>query len=310
MRPNGRRQRGIALILVLWVLALLTVMAVGLTAAQRTETALSDNHIAGARFRTAADAAIAFTVLVFAMPPPDATDPDVTAWLPNGAPMPWRFGGLDLVVRVFNETSRIDLNEAQPEVLSALLAVLGVEEDAAVALAAAIADWRDADDLKLLNGAEDSDYSDAGLSIGAKDEPFMAVEELLQVLGMTPEIYRRLAPEVSVDLQGGGFDERFASPAAIAAMEGIPFEDAQTRVAARDAPLFEEGSGPRVVDRGGPLYRIEVGESGPGRSGRRMEALVETTPGQQPPYQIRWRRFGLTAGPSNAPAPSGDTDAG
>ncbi|NCC27434.1 MAG: general secretion pathway protein GspK [Gammaproteobacteria bacterium] len=300
LQPIASGQRGIALVLVLWVLTLLTVMAVGLTAAQRTETALSDNHVTGARFRAAADAAIAFTVLVFAMPPPDATDPDVSVWLPNGVAVPWRFGGVDLSIRVFNEGSRIDLNQAPPELLSALLVTLGMEEDPATSLAAAIADWRDEDDLSLLNGAEDGDYRDAGLTLGAKDAPFVAVEELMQVLGMTPEIYIRLAAEVSVDLEGAGFDERYASATAIAATQGIPFEDAQLRVVQRDSPLFEDSSGPRVVDRAGPLYRIEVAEDGAGAGGRRMEALIEAKPGEQPPYQVRWRRFGLPAAP---PAP-------
>ncbi len=298
VRRRAPRQRGIALVLVLWVLTLLTVMAVGMTAAQRTETALSDNHVSGARFRAAADAAIAFTVLVFAMPPPDATDPDVSAWLPNGVAVPWRFGGVDLAIRVFNEGSRIDLNQAPPELLSALLVTLGMEEDPAASLAAAIVDWRDEDDLSLLNGAEDRDYRDAGRTLGAKDAPFEAVEELMQVLGMTPAIYARLAAEVSVDLEGAGFDERFASAAAIAATQGIPFEDAQLRIVQRDSPLFEDSSGPRFVDRAGPLYRIEISETGAGSGGRRMEALIETTPGQQPPYQVRWRRFGLPGAPS------------
>jgi general secretion pathway protein K len=51
------RPKGIALILVLWVLTLLTIMAVGLTQTQRTETALLENQVGGARFCAAADAA-------------------------------------------------------------------------------------------------------------------------------------------------------------------------------------------------------------------------------------------------------------
>ncbi len=302
------RQKGIALILVLWVLTLLTVMAVGMTAAQRTETALSENHIAAARFRAVSDAAIAFTALVFAIPPPETTDEVIPVWLPNGAAMPWRFGEVDLRIRVFNEASRIDLNVATPELLSALLVALGLEEEPAASLASAIVDWRDENDASLLNGAEDADYLEAGRMIGAKDMPFTLVEELLQVLGMTPEIYRRLAPEVSVDLDGGEFDERFASAAAMAATQGIPLENAQALIAKRDSPLFEDSSGPRFVDRAGPMYRIDVSEVGADGTGRRMEALVEVISGQQPPYQIRWRRFGLPAEP---PAATGvDSGAG
>ncbi len=302
------RQRGIALVLVLWVLTLLTVMAVGMTAAQRTETALSENHIAAARFRAVSEAAIAFAALVFAMPPPETTDEVIPVWLPNGAALPWRFAEVDLMIRVFNEASRIDLNEATPELLSALLVALGMEEDPASSLASAIVDWRDENDASLLNGAEDSDYLDAGRAIGAKDMPFNLVEELMQVLGMTPEIYRRLAPEVSVDLEGGELDDRFASAAAMAATQGIPLDNAQRLIAERDSPLFEDSGGPRVVDRAGPLYRIDVSEVGADGAGRRMEALVEVMSGQQPPYQIRWRRFGLPAAP--AAAPDGDSGSG
>nr|WP_242467550.1 type II secretion system protein GspK [Thiocapsa imhoffii] len=282
------------MVLVLWVLTLLTVMALGLTAAQRTETALTENHLSGARFRVVADAAVAFTALHFMMPPPDAMNPDAVVWLPNGTAVDWRFAGVDLRIRVFNESSRIDLNEASPELLSALLTVLGVAEGEAVALAAAMVDWRDEDDLALLHGAEAAEYRQQERAVGPKNAPFMVVEELLQVLGMTPELYWLMAPEVSVDLDGVGYDERYASAVGFAAREGLTLEDAMIQIAERDAPLFEQGGGPMFVDRAGPLYRIEVSEEDERGLGRRMEALIEIMPGQQPPYEIRWRRFGLS----------------
>ena len=57
------RQTGIALVLVLWIISLLTVMALGLTTTQRTESALTQNQLDGARFRAMAEAAINLTVL-------------------------------------------------------------------------------------------------------------------------------------------------------------------------------------------------------------------------------------------------------
>jgi general secretion pathway protein K len=306
-RSARPRQTGIALILVLWVLTLLTVMAVGLTATQRTETALAEGHVSAAQFRAVSDAAIAFTMLVYSIPPPEPSttsapapataDTDLTTWVPNGNEVPWRFGGMDLRIRVLNEGSLIDLNTATPEVLAALLAALGVDEEDSLRLAAAIADWRDDNDLSLLNGAEDADYEDVGRTLGAKDEPFVAVEELMQVMGMTDAIYQRLSREVSVDLDGAEFDNRFATAAAIAATEGLTLERAQAQIIARDSPLFDDGSAPRVIDRGGPLYRIEVSEVLASGVGRRMDALVESTPGEAPPYRIRWRRFGIPEAP-------------
>ncbi|NCA71664.1 MAG: general secretion pathway protein GspK [Sphingobacteriia bacterium] len=293
-----QHQHGIALVLVLWVLSLLTIMAMGLTTTQRTETALSETHVSAARFRAAADAAIAYAALVLSLPPPDTSAPEVATWLPNGVAHPWRFDGIDLTVRIFNEASRIDLNQASSETLTGLLGLLGADDDTATALASAILDWRDEDDLNQLNGAEDSDYLQAGRALGAKDAPFVVADELLQVLGMTPELYRRLAPEISVDMEGLSFDERFASPLALAAIQGISLEDATVLVAERDAPLFDDATEAGFVDRGGPLYRIQVTESSQQGGGRGMEALLEIMPGLQPPYRLRWRRLGLSGGAS------------
>lgn len=309
----GRRQvlrpeRGIALILVLWVLTLLTVMAVGMSAAQRTETALTDNRIAEARFRASSDAAIAYAMLSFMAPPEEtgklgepgglvrgANDAEQTAWVADGAPRPWEFDGESLSISVYNEQSRISLNRAPADLLAALMVALGVAEEDAAALADAILDFRDEDELKLLNGAEDKDYEDSGLVAGAKDAPFVAVEELQQVLGMTPELYRVLAPELTVDTDSDQVDEEFASPAVLAALQGISLEEAQRKVEERNDPALPGGQGPRTVNRGGPLFRIQVRLPAPGGHARIMESLVELTEGQQPPYQVRWRRYGMDA---------------
>jgi len=303
--PVGSR-RGIALVLVLWVLTLLTVMAVGMTAAQRTETALTENQIADARFRALTDAAIAYTLFGFLNPPPAAPEvglgTDETAapvWLPNGAPRSWEFDGTALSIAVFNEQSRINLNQTPAPILAALMVALGVEDEAAGAIGDAILDWRDEDDLKQLNGAEDSDYEDDGRVAGAKDAPFVAVEELQQVLGMTRELYLLLAPELTVDTEGDQVEQTFASAAVLAALQGISMEEAQLQVQERDQPTLPDGQIAPAANRGGPLYRIQVREQGRTASARGMEALVEAAPGQTPPYQVRWRRFGLiTASPT------------
>ncbi|WP_242470780.1 general secretion pathway protein GspK [Thiocystis violacea] len=280
--------------LVMWVLTLLTVMAVSLTASQRTESSLTENHVSAARFRALADAAIAYTALHFMTQSALVEEETGTLWRPSGSPRTWSFAGSDLSIVVYNESSRYNLNQVQPEVLANLLEVLGVETEEASALAAAIVDWRDEDDLALLDGAEDADYEQAGRAIGAKDAPYEAVEELRQVLGMTQDIYRRLAPEVTVDANSGP-EERFASPAVLATLRGVSLDEALEEIAERDQPRVPDATSALAVDRGGPLYRIRVSEGDPGGSGQRMEALFQLFSGQQPPYQILWRRYGVGA---------------
>lgn len=312
LRPAAGASRGIALVLVLWVLTLLTIMAVGMTAAQRTETALTENLIADARFRALSDAAIAYTVYHFITPPatesasrgglqgePNADESQ--AWLPNGSPRSWAFDGNQLSIAVFNEQSRINLNQAPAQVLAALLVALGVDGEESVAIADAISDWRDGDDLKLLNGAEDADYASAGRALGAKDAPFVAVEELQQVLGVSRGVYRLLAPEVTVDTVSQQVDQTFASAAVIAALQGLALDQAAIQVQERDSQALAGAQGAAAVNRGGPLYRIQVKEQGGAKSARAMEALVEVTPGQTPPLRLRWRRYGVMALPPVAP---------
>ncbi|TVQ92940.1 MAG: general secretion pathway protein GspK [Chromatiaceae bacterium] len=343
-RPHRtvRPPRGIALVLVLWVLALLTVMALGLTSTQRTELALARNQIEVAQFRARAEAAIALTLLNLLSTP--LQDPatgqaldtgDDGPWVPDGRPRTVWFDGVPLRVTLSNEGSRLDLNSASQEQLAALIeAVLGgtgaADMDLVDRLTDVILDWRDEDDLTRLLGAEDPEYAAAGLPYGARDGPFRSVAELRLLLGMTPDLYRRLAPEVTVadaalpaqlrQFGGGGelpMNPQFASPAVLAAQQGLTLDEAEEAVRLREEGLGLDGQPIAVVDRGGPAYRIRVTSSA--RAGgaepaaeadiapdahaasgvRTMEAMVFVQPGTDPPYEVVWRRFGLleTMGP-------------
>lgn len=286
--------------LVIWGLTLLTIIALTLTLTQRTEIALADNQVESARFRALAEAAVAYTALYYLQsltPSAQVQEENTAVWLPDGQEHPWSFAGQQLILQVFDEAARYDLNQIPQETLRRLLTVLGLEDVEADALAARIIDWRDPDDQRLLNGAEDADYRQAGRPFGAKDAPFETVEELKQVLGMTPEIYALLAPEVSVD--GGSLqpNERFASAAVLATLRGIGLDEARELIAERDA-LRARGEA-TTLDRGGPLYRLRVGMQ-TGRSRRQMELLFRLAPGRDPPYQVIWRRQGLGSAPQNS----------
>lgn len=285
------RQTGIALILVLWVLTLLTVMAVSLTATQRTETALAESAISAARFRASADAAIAYSVLRLTQPIVNEDDADMV-WLPDGQPHLWHFDGQELQIRIRDEAALIDLNRASQELLSALLTLVDVPADEANALAAAILDWRDSDDLALLAGAEDDDYRAAGAAFGAADRPFRSIEELNLVRGMTPEVYARLAPELSIASGEATPRTRFASPLVLAAVQGISLEQARDEIEARQQGLFEDERRGLFTERGGPVYRIELSVLEQQRATQTLEAVVDTSR-EHAPYRVRQRRFGL-----------------
>ena len=294
---NGRQkdmEQGIALMMVLWVITLLTIIAVGLTTTQRMETALAANQVFGATFRAQADAAINFTALnLLTQPSVEAlADKDSMEsqgfWLPDGQPRLWRWGEQALEIRVVNEASLIDLNMADPGLLMALMKAAGVQEPEN--LVDAILDWRDPDDLHLVNGAEDEQYAAAGLPYGAKDGPFDSVEELGQVMGFDRELYQALAPALTVTSGQASPGVEFAPPLVQAALQGIGLEELEERLAQETEILGESST---VAGRGGPLYRIQVRWQAPGEGYRSMEALTKIELGSQPPVQVLWRRYAV-----------------
>jgi len=307
--PAGvRGSRGIALVLVLWVIALLTVMALGLTTVQRTESALTRNQIDGARFRALADAALNLVALDL-LSTSLATDQmeeidEMAALIPDGTPRVLAFDGDQLEIRLFNEASRLDLNTATREQLATLIELAqgeeGYDEAQRDRLADAIIDWRDPDDLTQLNGAEDGDYEASGLPYGARDEPFRSVEELRNVLGMTRTLYQRLAPDLTVENPSGRVEQQFASAAVLVAVQGITFEDASRLVEERHQPVVPDAAQPRPLSRGGPLYRLRVGWLSSPSARRTMEILFRLQDGDVRPPVVIWRRYGLSTDASRS----------
>jgi general secretion pathway protein K len=292
----ARIQRGIALVLVLWIVALLTIIAIGMTSAQRTESTLAANQLGSAHFRALADAAIHFAALnLTARPSIDASSAELEAdslWIPDGQPHTWRFSGEDLEIAIVNVASLIDLNQAPRELLGGLLGAVGIEEEVQAELLDAILDWRDEDDLHLLNGAEDADYESAGRPYGAKDGPFHSVEELLQVLGIDAPLFRELASALTVASASANVQQELAPPLVRAALEGVTIEEMEEMLleaAAADIP----GSELAPIDRGGPLYRIRISQANEDGTARSMEALVRVRESERPPVATLWRRFSL-----------------
>jgi type II secretory pathway component PulK len=188
MRPRG--QQGIALIAVLWALTLLSIIAALLSLETRTGTRIAENMADAATARVAADAGIQRAILDLA-----ARHRKFRA---DGTVYGWHFADSNVRISIQDEGGKINLNLAPQDLLTALFASVGVEPNPAKSLAEAIVDFRDEDDYKHPNGAEEFDYRAAELPWGPKNAPFAAVEELRQVLGMTPEIYQLVAPDLTI----------------------------------------------------------------------------------------------------------------
>jgi general secretion pathway protein K len=180
-----RGERGFALLIVLWTMVLLTLLAIAITSNGRTEAQLADNLRANAVSEAETDGAVYDAIFRELMSPVS----------PSNMQYVTRAG---VVVRVEDQAGKVNPNTASTDLLQALLRRVGVDAQKSTMLAAAIADWRESASRPRPSGAKAPEYMAAGRNYGPPEEPFESIEELSNVLGMTPQILSRLAPHLSI----------------------------------------------------------------------------------------------------------------
>ena len=190
-RPAAQRQKGTALIVVLWIAVLLSALLAGALTLSRGEARNAHARAETLKARAAAQSGLDLAAYRIAVG--SAASIDALAQSANPS-----INGYSLRFEPGQETRKLDINLATEQTFEALFAFAGVDFETAQKLAARIADWRDTDDLVRLNGAERSDYAAArnGETIG--NRPFYAVNELKKVLGFPPALHDCLAPALTV----------------------------------------------------------------------------------------------------------------
>ncbi|MCC7046316.1 MAG: general secretion pathway protein GspK [Alphaproteobacteria bacterium] len=297
-RKRGQSQRGMALITVLWMLVMLSAVVIGLGVSARTETRLARNHLDAARARHLAEAGMQRAILALL----DAREAPLLR--PDGSRgIELRLAGGVVLATVQDECGKIDLNTGWGELIRGAVQVAGMGGRDADAVTDAILDWRDPDDQRRPRGAERREYERAG-KVGPRNGPFATVEELREVMGVTPELYRRMEPMVTVHCLQAGLDPRVAPLPALRAIPGI-----------RDREVEEVGAQRRrSLDRGDPLpnpalsgigrysaqspgfaYTIQAAARLENGAESRIEAQVWLQPDGERPYALLGLRETLGA---------------
>lgn len=188
----GSKQSGLAMVIVIWVLSLLTIMAGSFALTMRRETtvisAVKDNAVA---------LAIAETGIGFAQQMLFLQDKN-KRWRADGSIYHLKYQDADIRVRLLSEQGKIDINKADEALLTAMMTSIDMEQEQQQAIVNAILDWRDKDDQMRDNGAEKEQYEDADLSYQPANKDFQLVDELQMVLGMNSDIYQQLKPLITV----------------------------------------------------------------------------------------------------------------
>lgn len=299
MRASACRQRGVAFILVLWVIATLSILLGSFAMLTRTENLQARHLFDTTQARYAAEAGLNLAVYELRK-----TD-QLQRWIADGRPYSFMFDDAKVEVRLTDDSGKIDINTASDEILASLFMRSGVKEQQAIALAAAVQDWRDPDDLTSPNGAEKRDYKAAGLSYGPANAPFNTVSELQQVLGMTYELYEKVEPALTMYSGRGDPNLAYAPLEALESIPGMTPEDAQQLIAQRQAmpPGYQAGvDGPPLTlpdgtpipmaGGGGLTYSIESRATLPSGAHTVLEATIRlggVNAAGRPYTILRWR---------------------
>ena len=236
--------RGAALLLVLWLVALLAALVGAFAMIAQVEHLQGQVLSRGVVARQAARAGLEHALARLA-----EQDPRFI-WIPDGRPYAWTYHGAAIEVEAVDEHGKVDLNLVDMPLLSGLLRATGSERRDADAIAAAVLDWRDPDPLtQPAGGAEDPQYQAAGLPYGAKDAPFEDVSELQQVLGVDRALFARLAPHLTVHSGRPRPDAAFAAAPVLTAL-GL---DAERVLALRRSWDPASGLPPPMLPGIGPL---------------------------------------------------------
>jgi general secretion pathway protein K len=182
-----RGKRGIALLVVLWALLLLGLLGMSFAFAMRTEAQAARNGLDGARAYYQARTGINRALALLSSSPLDNVLRTSIA------------GGDDdasYEVTISGEGGKFDLNRISEEALKEVLRRGGLPPEEAENVGDSILDWRDEDDMPRANGAEFPYYGSLPEPLKPRNGKLAAVDELLSVKGVTPDLYGRFLSKV------------------------------------------------------------------------------------------------------------------
>jgi len=195
MSRRGRRggERGVAMVIVMWIILVLSLMIGGFAFTMHVETQVASFNRKQLKAEMLARSGVELARMQLILDTASATEGAFDAlnqqWATNELLyVNHELGDGIINVTVTDEEGKMPINQAAPEQLKRLLDLLAVDPADADAIADSVQDWIDDNDTHRLNGAEDEYYLSLVPPYRAKNAPLDRVEELLLVRGMTPEI--------------------------------------------------------------------------------------------------------------------------
>jgi general secretion pathway protein K len=226
---ENERQRGFALLVVLWIVTLLALQIGIFNQSVRDAGALAGNEMAMARGEALAAAGVELAVARLIEPDPE------WQWAADGRMREVRFGGARLFISITDEAGRFDINEADGDLLDALLHPFGGTADD-------VTRWID------------------------RNGPFVDPTELAGALGQPASALQPLAPYLTVHGGDGRINPLAAPREALLMLPGADPAEVERALALRqrsgvtaaDVAQLLTSVDKWLTERTGPAYRIAV----------------------------------------------------
>ncbi len=191
---------GIALIMVLWVIVVLSLIVLEFSFAMRTGVNITKNLKEETQLYSIAQggAQRAIAELILKSDPRvqqkrnkklDEVPLEQREWVTDGRPYRLEFDGGNCEVRIISEAGKVNINRVTEATLRRIMGELGLEGAARDTVTDSILDWIDPDDFVRINGAENDYYQSLKEPYKCKNGNLDSIEELFLIRGVTPDLF-------------------------------------------------------------------------------------------------------------------------
>lgn len=286
-------ERGMALLVVLWIIVAAALLVSAFNAVARSGALFMTSEVRLAQTEALLDAGteIAAARLL------DADE--ARSWQPDGSAHTLSFAGTELVIRIIDANGLVDLNKADKALLLGLIRQFAGSDAKAEQLAERIiaARGENAGEKSASAGMRSDSEPEEMPARAANAVPaFIDVAQLRGMAGMTPELFRALAPLVTVYGRDGRIAPQAAPGPVLAAVPGLTANDIERLRRAAGAPMESDAAlmdiaqraGSFIADAPGPAFIVRVVIAGKGNAGR--VSVIVPKLDQDAPYRLIAKR--------------------
>jgi general secretion pathway protein K len=283
-QPNSREQ-GVALIVVLWIVAVGTMLVAAFNATVRSGAAFVASEIKLSNMDNVLDAGLEIAATRLLEKP--------GRWRADGKSRTVAFGGATLKIRIDDPNGLIDLNKTPENLLAEFFGSFAGDSGQAKQIVSATVAARKGRTGKDAPQRVPGDPDAPGVASGL---PFVDVGQLRNIPGMTMPLFRRVQPFLTVVSNTGEVDGRVAPPEIVAAVPSAKKDESNGQSQRR--PSLAADASADDEPEAGPAYIVSVQASTPNakHTSGKTYVIAVGLPDTSLPYRLLSVRPTVSAG--------------